>query len=76
MSMLLAEVNEICLMKRGEVENCFECPKYGHECMKTRMLIVCMDCNMQIGVKDGLGKSGITHGLCESCFKEKNKGGQ
>ena len=32
------------------------------------MKIVCAWCGKDIGKKDGKGKEGVTHGLCQECF--------
>ena len=29
----------------------------------------CMDCGRFMGVKDGHGVSGVTHGICPECFE-------
>ena len=32
---------------------------------------VCMYCNKFMGTKDGIGISGISHGICERCKEEQ-----
>jgi len=33
------------------------------------IVIVCMTCGDYVGVKDGLGRTGISHGVCPICYK-------
>jgi len=35
--------------------------------MQTVMTVVCMYCKVVIGQKDGLGVSGVSHGICRDC---------
>ena len=72
MGVLLAEANDICLMNRGEVTTCFDCPKFEKECNNMKLLIVCSECGIIIGTKDGHGVTGVSHGICEYCMKRLN----
>ena len=38
----------------------------------TTMLLVCCGwCGMPYAIKDGLGVKGVSHGMCDNCFKEQ-----
>jgi hypothetical protein len=38
------------------------------------IISVCMECGEWLGIKDGMGVCGISHGLCGNCLnKLKNK---
>ena len=35
-----------------------------------KIITICMHCSEYIGIKDGKGEYGISHGLCEQCEKK------
>jgi hypothetical protein len=38
--------------------------------VQTVLKVVCSWCNKTMGMKDGLGVSGISHSICPKCLKE------
>lgn len=34
---------------------------------------VCAYCGMDMGIKDGQGVSGVTHGICDSCLERETR---
>jgi len=43
----------------------------GIPMVKTIIKIICAWCKCDMGTKDGKGISGISHGMCDKCFKEQ-----
>jgi hypothetical protein len=41
----------------------------GQEGMQTEITVLCAYCQKFLGVVDGKGVSGISHGVCDSCLK-------
>ena len=39
---------------------------------KTVLKIVCMDCKADMGERDGLGIEGISHSICEKCWRARH----
>ena len=37
---------------------------------KTILTMTCAWCNKSMGEKDGKGVSGVSHGMCEACYKK------
>lgn len=37
--------------------------------MKTVLKVVCMYCKAELGEKDGKGVSGVSHSICQDCWK-------
>ena len=58
---------EVCPMKRLEVTNCKDCPRFNKDCMTTRIRVDCAWCKKVIGFRDGMDIGNITHGICEEC---------
>jgi peptide methionine sulfoxide reductase MsrB len=40
---------------------------------KTRLEVVCAWCGKHMGWKDGKGETGITHSICQKCYKKELK---
>ena len=65
-----------CPFKQINCENgkCERCQIYLDWQKRGEMLVICAWCGVEVDRKPGLGKSGVSHGICLECNKKHFSG--
>lgn len=64
--------NEAVLRLAGAAET--DATTLDKSCRTTLLKVACMYCRAPLGIKDGLGTEGTSHGICEICWKARLPG--